>query len=383
MSGITNVISNNFPSIGDVKLTSNEQFNLPDDTTVYDLLLADGSEVLENEHPKYWEALGGTNLAYQEIILGTEGLLGYYPLYTNGKDATGNMPDVGGGEFTSERISPSGVGSVKTIVGPNDSYDNIVSVTQPMSMLCAEAWIMTDPNETYEDHYIAIFGINMKLGEINNDKRVVVSVATDTGIIAIRGATDTNYDNLPVGAFDNPSHLVVQYESGTDETVYYHNGTPFVTFDGNVFNYLIEGGEITPAGFTANESYYGGSFGSDMAIYNRALTLDEIQQRSSFGPVYRPTISSGSDLVPYRVVVDKHTPSIGDIRPTNLEKYSEDGVAMFDYLLADGSEVDGDTYPILRDKLGGAEEDRDVSICVHNYLMQQYPLGTADINSII
>ena len=65
------------------------------------------------------------------------------------------------------------------------------------------------------------------------------------------------------------------------------------------------------------------------------------------GGKVRATISSGSDLVPYRVVADKHTPSIGDVRRSDQLKYSEDGVAVFDYLLADKGEINQATHPLL------------------------------------
>ena len=63
------VVSSNFPSIGDIKLTPNEKFNLPDGTPKYDLLLADGSEVSIEAYPLLWEKLYDGSSVFSQGIL--------------------------------------------------------------------------------------------------------------------------------------------------------------------------------------------------------------------------------------------------------------------------------------------------------------------------
>ena len=351
MSEITNEVSNNFPSIGDVKLTPNEQFNLPEGTTKYDLLFADGGEVLQGEHPLYWEILGGTDLTYQELILGTEGLMAYYPLYVDGKDISGKHLDMtvyGEVDFgsNSELMHSAALGYYASAPFDTSSTttDNVMLVEQPMSTLCVELWCQF---HFVADEYNGIFTFNA--GITNDDRFQLSGRLTDE--FSFLSPQVTNIFSLESSRMSKPTHVVCQYESDTGQTNLYFDGFLVSSMDGNQFSELIDGGKFLAGNFTTDGGgayirTYGNTQTSDCALYNRPLTPVEILQRSSFGKVYRPSMDSGSDLVPYRVAADKHTPSIGDVRPSNLEKYSEDHIDLFDYLLCDGSEVLESEHPL-------------------------------------
>ena len=331
--------------IGDVVMSPHEKMKNEDGLDRFDLLLADGSEVSESEHPVLWETLGMT---YQETILGTEGLLGYYPLDTQ-EDMSGlhnqgsDIIAAGQGE-----VSPiTGIKGAKMPVHQNLPDDGGVAskIILPSGTASVELLAKTYILQSGEVYSVA-FTLYDSFPEYTTNRIRVYSYPE---------SDDLDYSSegfgivADVATYGEWHHYVVQNEDGVVK--FYIDGELSVTDTASdvLSMFSLQLG----CGVNSSGYYGGGTSNSDVAFYNRPLTPAEIQQRITLGPVYRPTISSGSDLVPYRVVVDKHTPSIGEVRPTNLEKYSEDGVAMFDYLLCDGSEVLEIEHPLYYSYLLG------------------------------
>ena len=381
------VVSSNFPSISDIKLTPNEKFNLPDGTTKYDLLLADGSEVDESKHPEYYAKIalesGGNGKDYRFLGL-LDDLLSYAPnniccsddmQYIFISDSQTNhfyRSDDYGVSFT-----PLGKMYTYGAYGVTCSSDgSIVYFTQTPT---AYVYKSVDFGATFS--FVKGLGISSVtaitcngLGDIVyltdiDSRQLYLSVDsaltfTSLGTIPLgapRGlccdsAGDILYvvsDNFSLyKSTDRGNTLILAYSDlganpyfvacSSDASVVYVNG-----YANQELNLSLDGATT----FTSLVGVVGGrgvacdGDGAGSYILSSSTYGSWVSVRTIIAN--RPLIDSGSDECPYRIVADKHTPSIGDVRRSNLEKYSEDGVAMFDYLLADGSVVEESTHPIL------------------------------------
>ena len=318
--------------IGDVVMSPHEKMKSEEGLDRFDLLLADGSEVLGSEYPMYVSSVdnvitGGTFVVENTIPLEgfTDSVRGTYSDGVHlwiGYNVNGAI----------KKFNLDG-----TLVGIYDSGTNnyIQGITED------------------EDGYL--YWVNA-----GASADAITKADKDCNIIWHRVITSTTANVTGVAYADGLLYIFDTEEDSihtyTTEAVYIEEvgnsiGNHFSKYKDNywIWNTLstsfLEAGISfdSPVGnFTQiNDTEFVGVSGTDMLI--GTIVFDTVANT--------PAMNSGTDLVPYRIVADKHTPSIGDVRRSNLEKYSEDGVAMFDYLLCDGSEVDGDTYPILAEVL--------------------------------
>ncbi|WP_435234474.1 hypothetical protein ACR30L_11915 [Psychromonas sp. PT13] len=184
-----------------------------------------------------------------------------------------------------KKTSTMNLGSYKS--GSSADGDSALYVVQPMNTKCVELWVMSDPGYTNGQDFRGIFGFNsLSGGADGNVDRVIMTVgvassSSDNTRMYISGLVVPDLESKDY--FDTPRHVVFQYESATNETVLYLDGVVKYRYPGDAYDLLIEGRYFTPGLFHYynNPIYnlHGRTYCSDCALYDRPLTMDEINAR--------------------------------------------------------------------------------------------------------
>lgn len=94
---------------------------------------------------------------------------------------------------------------------------------------------------------------------------------------------------------DRPHHLYIEYIADTNKTAIYIDGTFVLQYSGNQLANTVAGRYITPGGYYAAGLMSGGSHVSDLALYSRRLTTEELAARVALVgdpvPVHQTTSS--------------------------------------------------------------------------------------------
>lgn len=224
------------------------------------------------------------SLSLYDTIKSTGGLIAYWPLVDNA-DHSGNgrnlvsVGDISYGQIPMTTDLRPSVQTPQTNVALRIRQDTLPKI------VAIEGWFRLAGGKTAD--YSTVFSLNQPLSSYAS--RYIMTYADTIGFCSYQNfaglntvityKSDLTWDSLSIGSH----HFVLQFDSGSNVTLAYIDGVlaggmtvPFDVFLQLANTYLVLGA------FYYNGGTRGGCQLSDVAIYNRMLSSEEIAQRQSF-----------------------------------------------------------------------------------------------------
>jgi hypothetical protein len=212
----------------------------------------------------------------------TNGLVGYWPFCGNANDASGNGNNgtVSGATLTADRFGAAN--NAYSFDGVNDVvFINSTTGLSSNSGISLGSWINWQGSNGIDNHQYIVY-----IGD-NPNAQLTIS---DNGSLAVNVLNCNCANDLNIVTTINPNtwyHVVLTYNLAIGEMKMYLNGILIGTHQENMFTYYSTNNAQDRFGsYPFNSHYFKGLF-DDAAMWNRALTQQEITQMYQLGqPTY-------------------------------------------------------------------------------------------------
>lgn len=333
----------NMPVIGDVILSPHEKFNDGANTSKYDQLVCDGSELDVEKYPILAGKLGDNELPDTEIPYNTYptdtldfAQLGDYTYHVNSDTNYTLQQYDDSGIFTGlESVDRTTTGLVRGV-----SFDKMSSTLYGYS---------------YSRH-IHKYDSSLDITEsyaVNGISNAAYGLAMIEGVAYILDIDVIRVFNL--GTPDATSTFSVSGLSGNKRYITSTGGNLAIQAGAHIYVIDKSDGSIIRKLDDVAEYHEGGGMaqGDNGAILYKKPDSGEVVSFGGTGGKALPDMTSPSPLTPYRITADLSYAQIGDIVSSDKDKYKENGVDKYDQLICDGSELDTVNYPLLSEFLAG------------------------------
>lgn len=325
-------------NVGDIVISANEKILNGMGTEQYELIIANGATVSNEESYRYGDGLKtGDNASIPDMDSGSE-LLPYRILAELKTPAIGELRDSAKDKYIT--YTPEGNEELfdqRIADGSNVSY-----LSHPLLWEEKAQGKIMNTNHNFAD---GLTGWTIEGGTVEITEGGVKLAGEEDDVAYLTQAVttvigETYYIAGLIYPIADPIPRTMSF-SGIRKT----DTVPVVT---NSINYLISTDGFFSESFVATATTTYIMLQCNWDVYDDTRREIIVGMAAILNaPVVHEDLTSDNSFYPTREVSDLRTPILGEIRNTDLERYSENGVDLFSYVLLDGSRYDEDLYPNL------------------------------------